>query len=224
MGDATYNINEMGPESVYQDGAYTRSPMPRTIAPTNGYVKPAGRVFGGGMMGVAGPGGVPRFQRLATNQASPEEDNRPRQNPGGTAGGYQFQTDPGYEFRLGEGQRVLERGAASAGGLLSGGYARRAIRYGQDYASNEYTNVYNRIANIAGLGQVSAGQSGNAALMAGANMGNAAGAAGATRASQYTAQGNAWGNAAYQIGQLPWEEIFRRGSGGSGSGTGHPRY
>ena len=122
--------------------------------------------------------------------------------------GFNFQTDPGYEFRLNEGQRVLERGAAAAGGLLSGGFGRRAIRYGQDYASNEYTNVYNRISNIAGLGQVSAQQSGNAALQFGARAGTAA-AQGAT-ASAYgqQASGNAWANAANQIGQLPWGQIF----------------
>jgi len=134
---------------------------------------------------------------------------QPNENPGGVAGGYNFQTDPGYEFRLGEGQRVLERGAAAAGGLLSGGYGRRAIRYGQDYASNEYTNIYNRIANIAGLGQVSAGQSGQAALYGGAQMGAAAGNQGFARASGYAAQGNIWGNAIRSGGEY-LDEYFKK--------------
>jgi hypothetical protein len=138
----------------------------------------------------------------------------PSENPGGVAGGYNFQTDPGYDFRIGEGQRAIERGAAAAGGLLSGGYGRRLTRYAQDYASNEYTNVYNRIANIAGLGQVSAGQSGQAALYGGAQMGAAAGNAGFARASGYTAQGNIWGNALRSGGEflddINWGRIFKK--------------
>lgn len=157
-----YNVNETGPENIYQGGAMTRNPNPQTIS-QDGYVA---------------------------------------ENPGGVEGGYQFQTDPGYQFRLGEGMRALERGGAAAGGLLSGGFGRRAIRYGQDYASNEYTNVYNRIANIAGLGQVGASQSGQAALYTGSQMGNAAGNQGFARASGYAAQGNIWGNALQSGGQF----------------------
>jgi hypothetical protein len=142
----------------------------------------------------------------------------PNENPGGVEGGYNFQTDPGYEFRLGEGQRVLERGAAAAGGLLSGGYGRRAIRYGQDYASNEYTNVYNRIANIAGIGQTANQQSGQAALYAGAQMGNAASNAGFARASGYARQGDIWANAGNQIANLPWGDIFKDRPDMSGEG------
>lgn len=52
--------------------------------------------------------------------------------------------DPSYQFRLAEGQKALERGAAARGGLLGGGFARGLERYAQDYASTEYGNVYNR--------------------------------------------------------------------------------
>ena len=132
----------------------------------------------------------------------------PKENPGGVEGGYNFMTDPGYEFRREEGTRAIERGAAARGGLLSGGTGRALQRYGQDYASNEYTNVYNRIANIAGLGQVSAGQSGQYAMNAGQGMGTAAAQGGYASAYGQQAQGNAWANAANQIGQLPWGKVF----------------
>jgi hypothetical protein len=205
-----YNINEMGPESRYEGGSYTRNPRPQTISPSGaGYIHP--RVNGGFTDKI-----TPQFPPVKDPSIPSTIDNdtgEVEENPGGVEGGYNFKTDPGYEFRLGEGQRVLERGASAAGGLLSGGYARRAIRYGQDYASNEYNNVYNRIANIAGLGQVSAGQSGNAALYAGAQMGSAASSAGAARASGYTAQGNAWSTAINEIGKLPWEDIFKKDKG-----------
>lgn len=52
--------------------------------------------------------------------------------------------DPGYQFRLQQGEQALERGAAASGGAFSGGTLKALQRYGQDYASNEYSNVYNR--------------------------------------------------------------------------------
>jgi hypothetical protein len=52
--------------------------------------------------------------------------------------------DPGYGFRLSEGQKALERTAAARGGLISGGALRAATRFGQDMGSQEYTNAYNR--------------------------------------------------------------------------------
>jgi hypothetical protein len=52
--------------------------------------------------------------------------------------------DPGYAFRLQQGEQALQRGAAAGGGAFSGGTLAALTRYGQDYASNEYQNVYNR--------------------------------------------------------------------------------
>ena len=56
----------------------------------------------------------------------------------------QFMADPGYQFRLDEGMKALERSAAARGGLLSGGFLRGATRYGQGMASQEYQNAFNR--------------------------------------------------------------------------------
>lgn len=108
--------------------------------------------------------------------------------------------DPGYNFRLQEGQKALERSAAAKGGLQTGGTLKAISRYGQDYASNEYQNAYNRFTNdqtnrfnrtaaVAGVGQTAnnslatAGQSyannvGNN-MMGAANAQGAAGIAGA---------------------------------------------
>ena len=140
------------------------------------------------------------------NNAPP--DGFPRENPGGVEGGYNFMTDPGYAFRFGEGIRAMDRSASASGGLLSGGYGRKLTRYGQDYASNEYTNVYNRISNIAGLGQVATNQSGQYALNAGAGMGTAAAQGAQATAYGQQAGTNAWANAANQIGQIDWGSIF----------------
>jgi hypothetical protein len=52
--------------------------------------------------------------------------------------------DPGYQFRLAEGQKALER-MQSARGILGGGAALKGLtRYAQDYASNEYGKAYDR--------------------------------------------------------------------------------
>lgn len=55
-----------------------------------------------------------------------------------------FEADPGYAFRLSEGMKALDASAAARGGLLSGNTLRGALKYGQDQASQEYTNAFNR--------------------------------------------------------------------------------
>jgi hypothetical protein len=62
-----------------------------------------------------------------------------------------YQADPGYAFRLSEGQKALDRQAAARGGLISGGALRAATRYGQEMGSQEYTNAYNRFRDTQGL-------------------------------------------------------------------------
>jgi hypothetical protein len=79
--------------------------------------------------------------------------------------------DPGYAFRLGEGMKALERVQAARGNMLSGGAIKAGQRYAQDFASGEYGNAYNRLANIAGLGQTVGGQLGTAAQQFGQTAG-----------------------------------------------------
>ena len=55
-----------------------------------------------------------------------------------------FTADPGYAFRMSEGMKALERSAAARGGLLSGATLKGTQRYGQDLASQEYQNAFNR--------------------------------------------------------------------------------
>ena len=99
--------------------------------------------------------------------------------------------DPSYQFRLGEGMKALERSAAARGGLISGGALKAAQRYGQEFASNEFGNAYNRLASMAGLGQTATGAQSTAAGQFGANAGNLMTGAGAARASGYVGGANA---------------------------------
>jgi hypothetical protein len=55
--------------------------------------------------------------------------------------------DPGYQFRLSEGQRALERSGAARGVTNTGGNMKGLLDYGQQAASQEYGNVYNRNLN-----------------------------------------------------------------------------
>lgn len=98
-------------------------------------------------------------------------------------GQQQFQEDPGYAFRLSEGQKALERSAAARGGLISGGAMKAATRYGQDMGSQEYTNAFNRyqaerqarlgpLQSLTGIGQTTANTLGAAGQTNATNIGN----------------------------------------------------
>ena len=110
----------------------------------------------------------------------------------------QFQADPGYAFRLSEGQKALDNQAAARGGLISGNALRAATAYGQNMGSQEYTNAFNRyqaerqaklapLQSLAGVGQTTA-----------ANLGTA-GAANAGAVGNYLTSGAA-ANAAGMVG------------------------
>lgn len=114
-----------------------------------------------------------------------------------------FQADPGYEFRLSEGMRGINNSAAARGGVLSGAALKAASKYNQGFASNEYsnafnryntnqTNQFNRLASIAGVGQQSAQQTGQQGMAAAQTAGNNLLGAGNARASAYVTGGNQW--------------------------------
>jgi hypothetical protein len=114
----------------------------------------------------------------------------------------QFQADPGYAFRMSEGMKGLERSAAARGGLLSGGMLKGIQRFGQNLASDEYTNAFNRyqternarlapLQSLAGVGQTSAQQIGQAGQTMANNVGQAMQTSAAARASGYVGQANA---------------------------------
>lgn len=57
------------------------------------------------------------------------------------------QNDPGFQARLKAGEEALQRSAAAKGTLLTGGTLKDLNQWGQEYAANEYQNVYNRQYN-----------------------------------------------------------------------------
>lgn len=114
-----------------------------------------------------------------------------------------FQADPGYQFRLDQGNQAMERAMAARGIRLSGAGIKAAGEYNQGMASQEYGNWYNRLAGLAGVGQTATGQQlgagQNYANQTGQNflnMGNAQGQgfinAGNARASGYMGMNDAF--------------------------------
>ncbi len=124
-----------------------------------------------------------------------------------------FEQDPGYAFRQSEGMKALERSAAARGGLLSGKTLKGIQRFGQDLASQEYQNAFNRyqvnranqlnpLQSLMGAGQTSANVLTGAAGQAGQNQASNLYNAGAARASGYVGSANALGGAISGIGQM----------------------
>jgi hypothetical protein len=135
-----------------------------------------------------------------------------------------FQSDPGYAFRLGEGQKALERSAAARGGLISGGALKAATRYGQDMGSQEYQNAFQRyqtnrsnqlqpLGNLMAMGQSAASNQGSAA----GNYGNA-GANLITGAGNAMAGGITGAGNAQAAGQMGMANTFAGALGTAASG------
>jgi hypothetical protein len=141
-----------------------------------------------------------------------------------------FQQDPGYQFRMQEGMDQLENSAAARGGLLSGNTLAALTRYNQGFASNEYQNAYNRFTNdqstrrnslvsLAGIGRTANNQIGQWGQDMAARMGENTVDAGNAAAAGQIGQGNAWANAAGQIGNA-WMQNQWMGNRGRGGGNG----
>lgn len=95
-----------------------------------------------------------------------------------------------YKNRFDQGQRNMLRGLAASRGVLGGGQLKDLEKFGQDYASNEFNNEYNRLANMAGLGQTAVTQTGQWGMGTGPNLANLALAGGNTLSNYYSDMNN----------------------------------
>ena len=91
--------------------------------------------------------------------------------------------DPGYQFRLQQGQEALGHQNAARGGAVSGTSLKAMQDYAQNSASNEYNNAFNRyqanrqaqlgpLQSLAGIGQTATNFTGQAGAANAANVGN----------------------------------------------------
>ena len=92
--------------------------------------------------------------------------------------------DPSYNFRLQQGNIATTNLANQAGGLVGGNALQGLTNYGQNAASQEFSNVFNRfqtqrtgiyntLAGIAGIGQKAQGQVSDLAQNTAGNIGQA---------------------------------------------------
>lgn len=134
-----------------------------------------------------------------------------------------FYADPGYQFRMDEGNKAVERSAAGRNGLLSGATLKALTRYSQGLASSEYGNYTNRLASLAGVGQTASNTMGNLGTnYAGAASSNMQDAANA-RASGYIGSANAINSGISQgLNYYQNSQMINKtgGSGGYDSGAG----
>jgi hypothetical protein len=142
-----------------------------------------------------------------------------------------FQADPGYAFRLAEGNKALNASAAARGGMISGNALTAAQNYGQQAGSQEYQNAYNRyqtnranqlqpLQSLMGVGQTSANALTNAAGAYGAAAGSNALAAGNALASGQIGAANAWNGAFGNIGKAFNSSFYNSGSSGGSNSYG----
>jgi hypothetical protein len=138
------------------------------------------------LLGIGGKAGAPGYGRYATAEFGADK----------------FKADPGYAFRMAEGMKALERSAAARGGLLSGATLKGTQRFGQDLASQEYQNAFNRFQAeragtlnpfqaLAGTAQSGANVLGQQAGQMGTNISNALGAYGSAAQGNIIGSGNA---------------------------------
>lgn len=143
-------------------------------------------------------------------------------------GAADFQTDPGYAFRLSEGQKALDRSAAARGGLISGGALKAATRFGQDMGSQEYQNAFNRyqtnrsnqlnpLQSLMGAGQSATNTLGAAGQQYGQNVGNAMINQGYTTGNALLAGQQAQSSAYGQLGSVLGKYLGGGSFGGGGS-------
>lgn len=126
-----------------------------------------------------------------------------------------FWNDPvtklSHQFGLDEGRKGIDRMAGASGMRRSGQTLKALTKFGTDYTGQQaassqqrfvgdQTNVYNRLAGIAGTGQTAATTTGALGAANSANVGNLLTAQGNARGASAIAQGNAWGGAFNTIG------------------------
>ena len=138
--------------------------------------------------------------------------------------GQDIYSDPSYQFRLQQGQDAIQSSAAAKGGLLTGATLKALQNYGQDAASQEYgnaynrfnadqTNRYNRLSNLVGVGGNAAAQTGNAGAQTAQAVANNTMQGANSIAAGQVANANNWSNTANNLGSMATSYAFMKNSG-----------
>jgi len=117
-----------------------------------------------------------------------------------TAAMAKFQTSPGYQFSMDQGMRAIDAGAASKGLLHSGATIKAEQTFGTGLADQEFSNYFQRLNSLSGMGLTAAGGIATAANNLGAGLEGNATAQANTALGAGNAQSSIFGNTASGIG------------------------
>ena len=132
---------------------------------------------------------------------------------------------PGYDFRLGQGQRANLMASNVTGGAVSGNALRSLQDYTQNFASGEYANAFNQfqtqrgnifsnLRDIANFGLTAATGQANATIGTGTNVASLTSALGNAQAASQIAQGNIYANTVQGLGSAGSYYLMNRSGGG----------
>lgn len=137
-----------------------------------------------------------------------------------------FERDPGYQFRLEEGEKALSRAAAARGLSRSTPGLKALLRFNQDFASNEFgaarsrfeadkAGKFNFLSYLVGTGHNAAAQTGQVGANLAAGGAQAIVAGGQAAASGTLGAASAWNNAIQgglgnYMYQQRWDEMMKR--------------
>lgn len=137
-----------------------------------------------------------------------------------------YQADPGYQFRIQQGEQGIDRAAGARGSRYSGATLKALARFNSDQASQEYGKAYdrynndvttrfNRLASVAGVGQTATAQTAAAGQQAVMTAGQAIQNAGTARASGYVGTANAInGGIGQAVNSYQLSKLAGSGAGG----------
>jgi hypothetical protein len=195
----------------------------------------SGGLFGGVTEAIFGDGGASdarSAQRNAANQANQfskeawakqQAEMEPWKQAGlkalaGLQDGSFYQKDPGYQFRLDEGNNAINSALASRGMGNSGAALKELTRYGQGFASNDYQNAFNRQNQLANYGNNASISLGNFAGGNASNLSNNAIGLGNSLGASYIGQGNRQGQLTSSLIGAGVSAYTGMPSGGGGMG------
>ena len=168
-------------------------------------------------LGIGGNTAAPGYGKFATAEFTPEA--------------FLANKDPGYGFRMSEGLKAVDRQAAARGGLISGAALKASQRFGQEMASQEYGNAFNRYQTVRGntlspyerlqgVGLNAANMTGNAGANYGSAGSQAIGAAGSGATNAFGAASQGATGAYGALGTGTYNALGGYGAGASEALTG----
>lgn len=207
-----YGPQQQAPQAATQQFGAPQAQMGQNmIGPRYGIAALRGMVGDGHGINAPQPG-------MVTTAAQPQQ-----QQPQGQSGYDAFVASPYYQNPLREGMNALNHGLASRGMLESGGAAKAAIRFGQDYAhgrQGEFIGMAERQSDrglqaggaIAGVGM-------NALSAQTANNQNAANALSNAAIARGNATAGMWGTIGSSLGGIAGSLIAPSSYGNYAPGT-----